>query len=95
MNGAAYLGMDADLGSLAVGKLADLIVLDADPLVRLENTDSVSLVMKGGVLYDANDLSSRWPIERAPVSMPWSAGRVGGPMLPWHGADGDGCAHAH
>lgn len=94
LNGAAYLGMDHELGSLEVGKLADLVVLDADPLERLENTEQVHLVMKGGVVYDPDTLATTWPEEGEPLPRPWAAGE-GGVGLPWAGADGTGCAHAH
>jgi imidazolonepropionase-like amidohydrolase len=53
INGARYLGLDRHIGSLEAGKLADVLVLDADPLVDLRNSDTVSLVMKNGRLYDA------------------------------------------
>ena len=57
INGARYLGLDDDLGSLEVGKLADLIVLDEDPLDDLRNTESLSMVMLNGRLYDAATLN--------------------------------------
>jgi hypothetical protein len=38
INGARYLGLDKDIGSLETGKLADLIVLDANPLENIRNT---------------------------------------------------------
>ncbi|NIS91399.1 MAG: amidohydrolase family protein, partial [Woeseiaceae bacterium] len=43
INGAKYLGMDTDLGSIEVGKLADIAVMDKNPLEAIENSDSVSL----------------------------------------------------
>ncbi|MDX1455648.1 MAG: amidohydrolase family protein, partial [Gammaproteobacteria bacterium] len=49
--GAKYIGMDAHLGSLEVGKLADIAILDANPLENIRNTDSVSHVMVNGRLY--------------------------------------------
>ncbi|MGI9204570.1 MAG: amidohydrolase family protein, partial [Woeseiaceae bacterium] len=66
VNGAEYLGMEADLGSLEVGKLADLIVLDGNPLEDIENSDSVSMTIVNGVVYDANSMDQLWPqqIER-------------------------------
>jgi imidazolonepropionase-like amidohydrolase/Tol biopolymer transport system component len=96
LNGAAYLGVDADIGSLVPGKLADLVVLDADPLVDLRNTEQVHAVMKGGVLYDPDTLATRWPVE-APGPKPWwhAARTEGGPTLPWRGDAGDGCMHDH
>jgi imidazolonepropionase-like amidohydrolase/Tol biopolymer transport system component len=53
INGAAYLGMETEIGSLEKGKLADLIVLDRNPLENIRNTDSVNMVMLNGRLYDA------------------------------------------
>jgi hypothetical protein len=61
LNGARYLGMDAELGSIEPGKLADLAVLDGDPLERIEASDSVILTLADGVLYDAGTMDRRWP----------------------------------
>jgi imidazolonepropionase-like amidohydrolase len=49
---ARHLGFDRDLGSLEPGKLADLVVLAADPLANIGNSDSIELVMLNGRLYD-------------------------------------------
>jgi imidazolonepropionase-like amidohydrolase len=49
---AKSLGMDADIGSLEVGKLADLVVLDADPTADIRNSEKVYRVMLGGRMYD-------------------------------------------
>jgi imidazolonepropionase-like amidohydrolase len=56
---ARTLGMDRDLGTLEPGKLADLVVLDANPLENVRNTDKVRSVMLGGRLYDAATLNER------------------------------------
>ncbi|MFA5987988.1 MAG: amidohydrolase family protein [Sphingomonas sp.] len=50
---AISLGYARDVGSLEVGKLADLVVLDADPTVDIRNTEKINRVMLGGRLYDA------------------------------------------
>ncbi len=67
-NGAYYIGMDKDLGSLEVGKLADLIVLDKNPLDDIYNTEAIRYVMKNGRLYDAATLNEigNHPKERLP-----------------------------
>jgi imidazolonepropionase-like amidohydrolase/Tol biopolymer transport system component len=54
---AQSLGMARDIGSLETGKLADLVVLDADPTADIRNSDKVSRVMVGGRLYDAKTLN--------------------------------------
>ncbi|MEM9556746.1 MAG: amidohydrolase family protein [Acidobacteriota bacterium] len=51
--GARYLGMDHALGSIEKGKLADLAIVDGDPLSDLRASKDVALVMLGGALYNA------------------------------------------
>lgn len=56
LNGARYVGLDADLGSIEPGKLADLVVLAKDPLVEIRNTDSLTHVILGGRVFEAATL---------------------------------------
>jgi imidazolonepropionase-like amidohydrolase/Tol biopolymer transport system component len=57
IDGARYLGMDLDVGSIEVGKLADLIVLDRNPLEDIRNTEAINLVMLNGRLYEGKTLN--------------------------------------
>jgi Tol biopolymer transport system component len=60
-DGAHYLGMDQDLGSITVGKLADLDILNKNPLDDIHNSADIAFVMKGGILYDGTTLDQLWP----------------------------------
>ncbi|SMO78337.1 Imidazolonepropionase [Gracilimonas mengyeensis] len=68
INGAHYLGMDHEIGSLEEGKLADLVVLDKNPLENIRNTDSVVYTMVNGRLFDATTMNEvgNQPQERLP-----------------------------
>jgi len=55
-NGAKYLGMDKDLGTLEPGKLADVVVIDGDPTADIRQSEKVRYTMVNGRLYDANTL---------------------------------------
>ena len=71
IDGARGIGMDKDLGSLEPDKLADLVVLDANPLNDIHSTEKVRYVMKNGRLYDGGTLDELWPRQKALPPMWW------------------------
>ena len=52
LNGAKYLGRDARVGSLAVGKQADLVVIDGNPAATIADIRKVATVFRQGIGYD-------------------------------------------
>ena len=57
INGAGYIGVADELGSLEKGKLADLIIMDKNPLENIKNSNSVIYTMVNGRLYDVNTMN--------------------------------------
>lgn len=56
LNGAIFLGRESDLGSIESGKLADAVLLDANPLEDIRNARRIALVMKSGRVIDESAL---------------------------------------
>lgn len=77
IEGATAIGLGADLGSLEPGKMADLVILEANPLADIRAVERVRSVIKNGVLYDGATLDRVWPNPR-PLPAPWWR-RLGGP----------------
>jgi len=64
MVGAEALGVRVDLGSIEVGKIADLLILNRNPLDDIHYTKDIRYVMKAGTLYDGNTLYEIWPVRK-------------------------------
>jgi imidazolonepropionase-like amidohydrolase/Tol biopolymer transport system component len=71
IDGARYLGLEGEIGSIEKGKLADLVVLDRSPLENVRNTETVAMVMLNGRLYDAKTLNEIAPQTRARLPFWW------------------------
>jgi imidazolonepropionase-like amidohydrolase len=64
IDGARVIGVDADLGSIEVGKLADLLVLDKNPLEDIRHSTSLHKVIANGRVYNAQTLDQEWPQQK-------------------------------
>lgn len=82
INGAAYLGMDKEIGSLEKGKLADLVILNRNPLDDIRNSDNIKYVMVNGRLFDADTMNETGSGNKLRMNFWWQQGHGNGIALP-------------
>ena len=57
LHGAIFLGKEDEMGTIEAGKLADLVLLDADPTEDIDNAKKIHIVIKGGAIVDRSSLA--------------------------------------
>jgi imidazolonepropionase-like amidohydrolase len=77
LNGAHYLGLDSSIGSLEKGKLADLIVLDKNPLENIRNSNTVHYTMINGRLFDTETMNEIGNYDKKRSAFYWESGKSG------------------
>ncbi len=93
LNGAKTLGLDHQIGSLEVGKLADLIVIDGNPLEDIYQSQNVKYTMVNGRLYDTSTMNEIGNHEQARTAFWWELAPYSD-LFNWH-EEGEGLTIPH
>ena len=73
INPARYMGLARDIGSIEAGKLADLLIVDGNPLEDIRVTDDIAYVVLNGRIYEGGTLAEKVTGERKLEPFYWSA----------------------
>lgn len=99
INGANYLGMETEIGSIEEGKLADLLILEKNPLEDIRNSNTIEYTMVNGRLFDADTMNEVGNDPKERETFYWEHAKHNS-AFPWHESSQSftlpGCgAHAH
>jgi len=83
INGADYIGAANDIGSLKKGKLADLIVMDKNPLENIRNSESIVYTMINGRMYDTETMNEIGNEPKERTKFYWENSKYN-QAFPWH-----------
>jgi adenine deaminase len=101
IDGAWYIGMDRDLGSIKAGKLADLVIFTGDPLADIRKSEEIGMVMLNGRLYEGKTLAQLAPQQASGPKMFFESLQrgAGTPLaieaIMRHAATCAGCQYGH